>query len=84
MQHSLKKLEAVWGKKIVWHRKLAELSQQHCNNDEDLLKEHFRKVNTAGRFWHASQLKFMHMLMHAFGRLCKHIGDEVITDSHQV
>ena len=82
LQDTLKELEAVWGEKFAWHRELAELSFR----DKDVLKKHFRMVNTAGGFWHASQLKFLHMLMHEFGRTCKHIvtGLEVTSDSHQV
>lgn len=80
LQNTLKELGAVWGEKLAWHHQLAELSFR----DNDLLKRHFRTINTAGGFWHASQLKFLHMLMHVFGRQCKHIGLEVISDSHQV
>lgn len=76
---TLKELEAVWGKKFAWHRELAELPSR----DEDLLKKHFRTVNIAGGFWHASQLKFLHMLMHVFGQLCKHNGFEVTSASYQ-
>lgn len=82
LQNTLKELEAVWGKKFAWHRELAELSS--CDDHEDLLKKHFRTVNMAGGFWHASQLKFLHMLMHVFGRLCKHNGSEVTSASYQV
>ena len=78
LQNTLKELEAVWGKKFAWHRELAQLSS--C--DEDLLK-HFRTVHIAGGFWHASQLKFLHMLMQVFGQLCKHNGFEVISASYQ-